>query len=58
MVPMLDDFLIVVPRKEGETDEAVISRGEQEGQKFDSLLDSLNLPKAPEKDQQAAFTTI
>ena len=58
MVPMLDDFLIVVPRKEGETDEAVISRGEQEGQKFDSLLDNLNLLKAPEKDQQAAFTTI
>ena len=58
MVPMLDDFLIVVPRKEGETDEAVISHGEQEGQKFDSLLHSLNLPKAPEKDQEAAYTTI
>ena len=58
MVPMLDDFLIVVPRKEGDSDEIIISRGEQVGQKFDALIDDLNLPKAPEKDQQAAFTTI
>ena len=58
MVPMLDDFLIVVPREEGDSDELTISRGKQEGQKFDALLHDLNLPKAPEKDQQAAFTTI
>ena len=58
MVPMLDDFLIVVPRKEGDSDEIITSRGEQVGQKFDALIDDLNLPKAPEKDQQAAFTTI
>ena len=58
MVPMLDDFLIVVPRRERESDELIINRGKQEGQKFDSLICDLNLPKAPEKDQQAAFTTI
>ena len=58
MVPMLDDFLIVVPRKEGDSDELTIRRGKQEGLKFDSLLHDLNLPKAPEKDQQVAFTTI
>ena len=58
MVPMLDDFLIVVPKTEGESDELTIARAEQEGQKFDSLMHDLNLPKAPEKDQEAAFTTI
>ena len=54
---MLDDFLFVVPRKPGETDENALIEGVKVGRRFDELLDSLNLPKAPEKDQQAAFTT-
>ena len=57
LLPMLDDFLIVVPRRIGETREQILKRGEMEGAKFD-LLEDLNLPKAPEKDQHQAFTTI
>ena len=58
LLPMLDDFLIVVPRRIGETGEQILKRGEMEGEIFDNLLEALNLPKAPEKDQPPAFTTI
>ena len=58
LLPMLDDFLIVVPRRRGEAREQNLERGKIEGAKFDNLLNDLNLPKAPEKDQSQAFTTI
>ena len=54
---MLDDFLLVVPRREEDSDTAVLSRGQEEANRFDDLLSKLNLPKAPEKDQEPAFTT-
>ena len=56
-VAMLDDFLFVVPRKPGDTDERALIEREKVGRRFDELVESLNLPKAPEKDQQSAFTT-
>ena len=55
---MLDDFLLVVPRGESDSDETVLSKGQIVAHKFDKLLSSLGLPKAPEKDQPPAFTTI
>ena len=58
LVPMLDDFLIVIPRNGEETKDQALERGETQGALFDNLLKDLNLPKAPEKDQPAAFTTI
>ena len=56
-VAMLDDFLIVCPREETDTDESVINRGRREGELFDKVLLELGLPKAVSKDQPAAFTT-
>ena len=38
LLPMLDDFLIVVPRRIGETGEQILKRGEMEGEIFDNLL--------------------
>ena len=58
IVAMLDDFLLVVPREETDTDKVSIRKGQQAGCEFDKLLARLNLPKAPAKDQQAAFSTI
>ena len=55
---MLDDFLGVVRREQDESDEAVITRGQQAVARFDSLLADLGLPIAPEKSQGLAFTTI
>ena len=58
IVAVLDDFLLVVPRKSTDTDVTALKDGERNGKKFDKLLDKLNLPKAPNKDQDAAFSTI
>ena len=58
IIVMLDDFLLVVPRGCQETDSDLLQRGEKEGKKFDQLLSQLHLPKAPAKDQNAAFSTI
>ena len=58
LLPMLDDFLIVVPRNREETSNQALERGKAQGALFDNLLEDLNLPKAPEKDQPPAFTTI
>ena len=55
---MLDDFLGVLPRHEEETDEALILRAQIDAERFDTLLHTLGLPKAPEKDQAPAFTTV
>ena len=57
-VAMLDDFLLVSPRKLGDTDEETLLRGGREGALFDKLLTDLKLPVAVEKSQQAAFTTV
>ena len=53
IVAMLDDFLLVVPRQSTDTDRDIILKV---GRDFDKLLARLNLPKAPAKDQCAAFT--
>ena len=58
IVAMLDDFLLVTPRKSTDTDDTAIKKGERAGKKFDKLLAQLNLPKAPNKDQCAAFSTV
>ena len=55
---MLDDFLIVSPRKTADTDDVTLERGRSEGALFDSLLKELNLPLAIEKSQPAAFSTV
>ena len=58
LLPMLDDFLGVLPRHEEETDEAILMRAQKDAERFDTLLHTLGLPKAPEKDQAPAFTTV
>ena len=58
MAAMLDDFLLVVPRLDTDSDKEIIQRGEKVGRDFDELLARLHLPKAPAKDQEAAFTTV
>ena len=55
---MLDDFLIVSPRKTADTDDVTLERGRSEGALFDSLLMKLKLPLAVEKSQPAAFSTV
>ena len=55
---MLDDFLLVSPRKPEDTDEDTLARGRKEGALFDSLLKELNLPPAVEKSQPASFSTV
>ena len=57
-VAILDDFLLVCRRRRTDTDESVLARGRRQARKFDKLLTALHLPKAQEKDQQAAFSTI
>ena len=58
LLPMLDDFLGVLPRRVGETDEGILLRAQEDAKRFDTLLENLRLPKAPEKDQIPAFTTV
>ena len=57
-VAMLDDFLLVLPRKKGESDDDLLQRARDDVGRFDELLSSLNLPKAPKKDQLPNFSTI
>ena len=57
-VAILDDFLLVLPRRRGESDEDLLERSRVDVGKFDELLISLNLPRAKEKDQAPNFTTI
>ena len=58
LVAILDDFLLVCTRRKGESDDSVLERGRKAGEKFDNLLEELHLPKAPEKDQAPAFSTV
>ena len=55
---MLDDFMMVVKRREADNDESVLKRAVESGKRFDELLEKLNLPKAPEKDQSPDFSTV
>ena len=57
-VAILDDFLLVLPRRRGESDEKLLERATVDSEKFDELLKNLNLPKAKEKDQPPNFSTI
>lgn len=57
-VAMLDDFLLVVPRKEGDEDSYTLTRGQSEGARFDELVRKFNVPPAIEKTQPAAFSTV
>ena len=47
LLPMLDDFLGVLPRRVGETDEEILLRAQEDVKRFDTLLENLRLPKAP-----------
>ena len=58
LLPMLDDFLGVLPRQVEDSDEDILNRARTDVARFDSLLTKLGLQKAPEKDQNPAFTTI
>lgn len=58
MLPMLDDFLAVVPRELHESDAQVVERARLCEKRFDYLLEKLNLPKAPEKDQASSFSVV
>ena len=49
LLPMLDDFLGVLPRRVGETDEEILLRAQEDVKRFDTLLENLRLPEAPEK---------
>ena len=51
-VAMLDDFLLAVPRIEGDEDSHTLTRGQSEGARSDELLRKLNVPPAIEKTQQ------
>ena len=55
MVAMLDDFLVVVPRKPFETDDQLLMPTEACTTRFDDLLQKLGLPKAAEKDPVVWF---
>ena len=55
---ILDDFLLVLPRRTDEADEDLLQRARTDTSKFDKLLHDLRLPKAQEKDQDPAFTSI
>ena len=55
---ILDDFLLVCPRRDDETDASVLDRGKRMCKKFDDFMSTINLPKAPEKDQDANFSTV
>ena len=55
---MLDDFLGVLLRQAGDSDQIIINRAKADVARFDSFLGKLSLPKAPEKDQDPALTTI
>ena len=57
-VAMLDDFLLVLPREKGESDDDLLQRARDDVGRFDELLSSLNLPKVPKKDQPPNFSTI
>lgn len=57
-VAMLDDFLRVVPRKQGDEDSGTLTWEQSEGARFDELLMKLNLPLALQKTQRAAFSTV
>ena len=56
-VVILDDFLMVVPRRARDSDETVLQQARTEANTFDALLDKLGLPKVKEKDQEPALTT-
>ena len=56
-VAILDDILLICPRRDGETDASVLDRGGRMCNKFDDFMSAMNLPKAPEKDQDAKFST-
>ena len=58
LVLILDDFLLVCPRRDDETDALVLDRGKRMCKKFHYFMSTINLPKAPEKDQDANFSTV
>ena len=57
-VAILDDFLLVLPRKAGEADNDLLERAGTDTSRFDKLLHDLHLPKAQEKDQDPAFSAV
>ena len=58
ILPMLDDFLGVLPRQVEDSDRDILNRAKTDVARFDSLLAKLGLPRATEKDQDPAFSTI
>ena len=57
-VAMLDHYLAVVPRREEDTDDTILTRSTAIARDFDTVLRKLGLPTAPEKNQEPSFTTI
>ena len=58
LLGMLDDFLGVTYRKEGETDEALFARGRIEEKAFDVELTKMGISKQTKKDSPTAWKTI
>ena len=55
LLGMLDDFLGVTYRKEGETDEALFARGRIEEKAFDEELTKMGISKQTKKDSPTAW---
>ena len=58
LLGMLDDFLGVVYRKEGESDEELLKRGQRTASAFDWILQKLGISKQPVKDSPPSWTTV
>ena len=58
LLGMLDDFLGVTYRKEGETDEALLTRGRAAAKAFDIELTEMGISKQNKKDSPTAWKAV
>ena len=58
LLGMLDDFLGIVYRKEGESDTELLNRSQLSAQAFDVELQKLGISKQPTKDSPPSWKTV
>ena len=58
LLGMLDDFLGITYRKEGETDEELLGRGRMAAKAFDEELIKMGITKQVKKDSPTAWSTV
>ena len=58
LLGMLDDYLGITYRNEGETDEELFRRGRLAAQAFDEELNHMGITKQQKKDSPTAWTTV